>query len=317
MTVVVRGSRVTELGKSESASLPHGSEVIDATGKYVIPGLWDMHVHSFQSFGEDFGPFYETFFPLFVANGVTGVRDMNGSHDVLQRVRGLLETGELMGPRLVAAGLMIDGGEWPFGSIGVTSQEEGRDAVARLAREKVDFIKIGGLTPRAAYFAAAEAAEEAGLSLTGHVPLEITASEASAAGQRSIEHLDGVLLGCSNSEAELREDAKALLPAAEAFTHLWLARVRAEADALDRPDADRCSALIKQFALNGTWHVPTLVLKRATAFADTMNVADNPRTKYIPSALLDGWVPESGLTECERRDEHLQSLRQWPAQERG
>ncbi len=298
MTVVVSAARITSLGQTESTPFPPESHVVDASGKFVIPGLWDMHVHTLQSWTVGGGAVdsHEVFFPLFVANGVTGVRDMNGSIEILHRVRDQMRAGSLRGPRLIAAGLMVDGEEWSFGSIAVATREDGRAAVRELADAGVDFIKVGGLTPRDAYFGVVEAAEASGLPFSGHVPFQITAKEASEAGQNSIEHLDGILLGCSSSEPELRQKAEALIDAEGAFSHLWLARVRAEAGALKAQDAERCSALIAQFAANQTWQVPTLVLKRATAFLDDPSILEDPRTAYIPSFLMDTWGPDNGLT---------------------
>lgn len=297
-TVVVRENRIVDVGPAATVSTPASAQVIDASGKFVIPGLWDMHVHTLQTWpvGDETVDLHDTFFPLFVANGVTGVRDMNGSIDVLLRARDRMESGLLKGPRVVAAGLMVDGEEWSFGSIAVASHEDGRNAVRQLVEAGADFVKVGGLTPRDAYFGVVEAAEENGLPYAGHVPFQITASEASEAGQQSIEHLDGVLLGCSANEPVLRRDAETLISSEGAFSHLWLARVRAEASALDTWDAERCSALISQFAENQTWHVPTLVLKRATAFIDDPSVYQDPRTAYIPSYLLDTWGQDNALT---------------------
>jgi hypothetical protein len=298
MTLVIGDGRITTLGKTESTPLPPNSPVVDASGKFVIPGLWDMHVHTLQTWtvGDSTVDLPDTFFPLFVANGVTGVRDMNGSIDVLRRVRDRMENGLMRGPRVVPAGLIVDGAEWSFGSISVASEEDGRNAVRQLAEAGAEFIKVGALTPRDAYFGVVAAAKEWSLPFSGHVPFQITASEASAAGQKSIEHLDGVLLGCSSNEPDLRREAQSLIAAEGAFSHLWLARVRAEVGALDSPDAERCSTLISQFAANQTWQVPTLVLKRATAFLDDPGVFQDPRTAFIPSYLLETWGPDNGLT---------------------
>ena len=299
MTLIVSGGRITSLGKTESTPLPRKSRVVDASGKFVIPGLWDMHAHTLltHTVGDSTVDIHEVFFPLFVANGVTGVRDMNGSIEVLHRVRAQMKAGLLRGPRLVAAGRLIDGEEWFFGSIAVATREDGRAAVRKLADAEVDFIKIGGMTPREAYFGVVEAAKGFGLPLTGHVPFEITAKEASAAGQKSIEHLDGVLRGCSSSEPEVGQKAEALMEEAKVtFSDAWLARVRAEAGALNAQDAELCAALIAQFAANRTWQVPTLVFKRATAFLDDPSFVEDPRTAYIPSYLIDTWGPDNVLT---------------------
>ncbi len=296
MTLVINGNHITALGETASTSVPTDALVVDAAGKFVIPGLWDMHVHTLSTWpvADSTVDLPDTFFPLFVANGVTGVRDMNGSIEVLHRARARVQNGLMVGPRVVSAGLIVDGANWPFGSIAVASHEDGRDAVYQLAEAGAEFVKVGGLTPREAYFGVVEAVKELNLPLSGHVPLQITAAEASAAGQKSIEHLDGILLGCSSNEQELRRDA--LIAAEGGFSQLWLARVRAEAGALESFDAERCSTLISQLAANQTWQVPTLVLKRATAFLDEPEVFQDPRIAFIPNYLLETWGPNNGLT---------------------
>lgn len=298
MTLVINGNQITALGETALTSKPTGALVVDATGKFVIPGLWDMHVHTLSTWtvADSVVDLPDSFFPLFVANGVTGVRDMNGSMDVLRRVRERMQEGSMRGPRVVSAGLIVDGAVWSFGSIAVTSHDDGRNAVHQLAEAGAEFIKVGGLTPRDAYFGVVEAAKELNLPFSGHVPFQITATEASAAGQKSIEHLDGILLGCSSNEQNLRRDAEALIAAEGAFSHLWLARVRAEAGALESPDAERCSALISQLVANQTWQVPTLVLKRATAFLDEPEVFQDPRIAFIPNYLLETWGTDNALT---------------------
>jgi len=297
MTLVVSGARITALGKTESTAPPDNARIIDASGKYVIPGLWDMHIHTAQPLDGLDKNIHEFFFPLFAANGVTGVRDMNGFQERLDRARQAVASGELPGPRIVAAGLMLDGVDWgEFGSIAVSSREDGRNAVNRLVESGSDFIKVGSLTPREAYFGAAVAAAEVGLPFSGHVPFNVTASEASEAGQKSIEHMDGVLLGCSGNEPELRSQAESMIANDHAFSQTWLARVRAEAGARNSPNEKRCADLISKFAVNGTYHVPTLVLKRATAFAADRAIHDDPRKQFLPSAFVSAWGPHKGLT---------------------
>ena len=104
MTVVIKGDRIAAIDSVEKVSVPKEAQVVDATGKFLIPGLWDMHVHTS----------YKEFLTLFVANGVTGVRDMGGSSEefeLLQNWRRQIRAGTLLGPRIVAAGIIIDGPE--------------------------------------------------------------------------------------------------------------------------------------------------------------------------------------------------------------
>jgi imidazolonepropionase-like amidohydrolase len=107
MTVIVRGQIIEQLGKVDSVAIPRGAKIIEAQGKYLIPGLWDMHVH--EIFGE-WPPENEKIIPLlFVVNGVTGVRDMGGDLEALKRWRARIVAGEMIGPRMVISGPMLDG----------------------------------------------------------------------------------------------------------------------------------------------------------------------------------------------------------------
>jgi hypothetical protein len=186
MTVLVEGGRIGAIGRS--LSVPARSVRVDATNMYLIPGLWDMHVHT--NFGDWLPGGREVILPLFVANGVTGVRDMGGDLRVLQQWRKDSESGKLAGPRMVISGPMLDGPEPRFpASVSIRNPADARTAVDDLQSGGADFIKIQSLIPRDAYFAAADQAKKRTISFVGHVPDAVRAVEASDAGQKSIEHL--------------------------------------------------------------------------------------------------------------------------------
>src|SRR5262249_6458687 len=198
MTVVIDRGRITALAKSTALSLPEGAATIDGSGKFLIPGLWDMHVHIV-------GPSY---LPLFLANGVTGVREMHSFYpESVLTMRKEIQEGKTLGPRIVAAGALIDGAQpfWP-GSVTATNEEEGRKAVQSLKKRGADFIKVYTKLPRSAYLAIADEAKKVGLPFVGHVPESISAAEASDLGQKSMEHLFGLLLACSADEEKLRQE---------------------------------------------------------------------------------------------------------------
>ena len=297
MTLVVADGRIASLEKSGANVVPASALVVNASGKFVIPGLWDMHVHTMQSItsgGKSFD-LYETFFPLFVANGITGVRDMNGDLNILVRAREKVDRAEIVGPRVIAAGLIVEGTKWSFGSLAVSSPDDGRRAVRTLIERGANFVKVGSTVPRDAYFAIAAEAKARHVPLAGHVPLGVTATEASDSGQRSIEHLDGVLLASSPDERRLRDEMQKVMNTTD-FGVLWLSRVRAEAKALETYDAQRAEDLTAHFLKNGTWQVPTLVLKRATASLQDKSFTNDQRLAYIPSYLSATWGANNVLT---------------------
>src|SRR5262249_5482451 len=134
MTVVVEGARITQVEASDKARLVPGTFVVDASRKYLIPGLWDMHFHSFFVGRRDWTPgARDVMLPLLIANGVTGIRDMGSDLDSIIQVRQDIASGTLLGPRMVVAGPMLDGPNTPYcGAIEIATADDGRRAVDRL-----------------------------------------------------------------------------------------------------------------------------------------------------------------------------------------
>jgi len=263
MSVTIRGNRIVRITKSGKAKLPANARVLDAKGKFLIPGLWDMHVHAI--FGDWIPGGKEVSLPLFVANGVTGVRDMGGDLDTLLEWRGQIAAGALLGPRMMIAGPMLDGPKSRFpSSLSITSPEAGRKAVDDLKAQAVDFVKVQSFIQRDAYFAVADEAKRLGMVLAGHVPDAVRASEAVAAGQKSIEHLTGVFEGCSTAEDKFLQGTKGPLRFLQTY------------------DASRCATLIATFARNHTWQVPTLVWERGQWLIDVTDISRDPNLKYAP-----------------------------------
>ena len=212
-TVVITGERIEEMRSSGTDHNLDGIRVVDGAGRFLIPGLWDAHVHTFVF---PWQPDHQL--PLFVANGVTGIRDMGGSvpervsddmgagfpMGAIATIRSEIASGARVGPRIIS-GVMVDGPTpvWPVG-LGVGTAEEGRQAVAMIAEAGANFVKVYTLLPREAFLAIAEAANERTFPFAGHVPIAVTAIEASDAGQHTIEHYsDSMLPYCSTVEDEV------------------------------------------------------------------------------------------------------------------
>jgi hypothetical protein len=251
MTLVIHGSRIILVGPTAGVLIPSGAVVHDASGRFVIPGLWDAHVHLSQVGSNAF--------PLFVANGVTSVRDMGSDFAQILQWRAARTAGALI-PRIIAPGPKLDGGSFIV-RLGVhltksrhelrviTSPANARHEVDELKAQGVDFIKVhNGLTP-ALYDAIVAESRKVQLPFAGHLP-EAGPLAAAAAGQRTIEHGRGMLL-CSSD--------------------VW-ARIRSEAHA----DAQFCAPLEIQAALfpalvhAGTWFTPTLTSCAATSWSATL-----------------------------------------------
>ncbi len=281
MTVVIVGDRIAAVGKSSVLSVPPGAQVIDATGKFLIPGLVDMHVHT--SWDAHFVR------PLMLANGVTSMREMYAyDFPAIQRRRREVEEGKLTGPRILAAGPIVDGpeGPWP-GAMIAGNAADARAAVDTIKGKGFDFVKVYSSLDRKAYFAIADEAKKDGIVFAGHVPDVISDSEASNAGQKSIEHLLGISLACSSREAELRNTNANPRNTPEAY----FAEQKAELDSFSE---EKASALFSLFVKNKTWQVPTLVVMRnAALYGDpeyVRRLEDSPRLQYVPYSLKMMWM---------------------------
>ena len=203
-TVVILGGHITEIGKSTKIAVPRDSQVVDATGKFLIPGLWDAHIHLAHEFSANWAR--EVSLPLLVANGITGVRDMGGDFELIKALRKEISAGALPGPRIIAAGPQLMGtSKDSVQFLASNNADAARRSVIYLKQAGVDFIKVQSPVPRDAYFAIAEEAKRQGLPFVGHVPELISAVEASDAGQRSMEHSMGIWQSCSSAEPELRK----------------------------------------------------------------------------------------------------------------
>lgn len=264
-TVIVQGGKIEAI---ESLSGGLGRELagihVDGRSKFLIPGLWDMHVHIV--FGDWFPRGKEVTLPLFIANGVTGVRDMGSELEVLQGWRNEISEGRLIGPRIVMSGPMLDGPQPRFpSSTAIKTPEDGRRAVEDLKRRGADFIKLQSLIPRDAVFAIADEAKKRGIPFVGHVPDAVRAAEASNAGQKSFEHLIGIFEGSSPLEDEFIKGTKT------------------QKQFLSTYDPKRAEPLFALLENNQTWQCPTLVWERGGNLIDETDFAHDTRAKYVPA----------------------------------
>src|SRR5579863_3746537 len=268
--VLVRGTRIfAVVGPEDCVKARRIDGIsIDGKGKFLIPGLWDMHVH--VVFGDWFPHAKEITLPLLIANGITGVRDMGGELDVLEEWRKEISAGTLIGPRIVMSGPMLDGPQPRFpSSVAIKTPEDGRRAVDELKKRGADFIKLQSLIPRDAVFAIADEAKKQGITFVGHVPDAVLASEASNAGQKSFEHLIGIFEGASPLEDEFIKGAKT------------------EGKFLSTYDPERAAKLFALLAKNQTWQCPTLVWERGGNLIEERDLKHDARAKYVPAYWKD------------------------------
>jgi len=273
-TIVIRGNRIMSVGGAPRPGAA-GERVVDARGMYVIPGLWDMHTHVY--FGPSAAQGSELILPMFIANGVTGVRDMGSALDAVLRARADVAAHTLLGPRMVVSGPMLDGPTVSFpASIAITTPAAGRRVVDSLKRRGVDFIKIQSGVPRDAYFAIADEAKRVGIPFEGHVPDAIRASEAIAAGQRTFEHLIGIFEASSPDEDKFIQDK-------------YDGGTKRPGRFLATYDPAREAAIMKQIAVANVWQCPTLFWERGQWLVDTVQVMKDPDVAFAAASWIASW----------------------------
>jgi imidazolonepropionase-like amidohydrolase len=230
-TVVITGDRISAVGPSNTVKIPAGSRLVDAKDKFLIPGLWDMHGHLTDA--------TETAFPLLIMNGVTGVRDMGGDLDQIDRWRSEIQSGSRVGPHIIRAGPFVDGPkEGVKNRLTVRTPQEARKAVHDLKAKGVDFIKVHNALPPEAFFALVDEAHKEHIPVAVHLPKGVSSAEASDAGVASLEHVETMY-----ESAMWRKGASAKT-------------VETAVDEILGPTGQE---LFQRFVKNGTWYVPTLV----------------------------------------------------------
>jgi imidazolonepropionase-like amidohydrolase len=286
--VIIERNRITAVGSRKDTHYPRNAPtILNGKGAYLIPGLWDMHVH--LAFGDWFPRAEEISLPLFVANGVTSVRDMGSDLQIVQTWRDEIEAGRMLGPRIMTAGPMLDGPKPRFpSSIAVGTPEEGRRAVVQLKESGADFIKLQSLLPHDAVFAIADEAGKQGIPFEGHVPDSVRASEMSDAGMHSFEHLLGIFEGSSPLEEEFLKGDKT------------------ETKFLASYDPERAAKLAALLAKNQTWQCPTLVWERGGNLIDVTDFSKDTRAKYVPAYWKDQTWKK--FTEDVKRDNSADDL---------
>ena len=301
VTVVLAGYRIADVGKG--VPIPHQARVIDATGSYVIPGLWDMHAHPDDPELWAMGQTEQekaSLLTLLIANGVTGIRDMGGDLKLLQGWRNRIARGALIGPHIRACGPLLDGPKpmWP-GSLAISNEAQARQAVRDLKRQRADFVKVYSGLSRDAYFAIADEAKKLKIPFAGHVPDSVTPAEASDAGQASEEHLLQIIESCADRDAIKKKldgmrDASAI-ERRRAYIETMLATY----------DQKKADALFAKFVKNDTWVTPTIIAWQNNASYEEESAKYAERMRYLPRYIREYWDPKNNAHLKNRSPERL------------
>jgi imidazolonepropionase-like amidohydrolase len=272
--VLVVDGRIAAIGEPGAVTIPPDAARVDGRGRYLMPGLVDMHVHLFNN--SSHRPPNEWAFPLFVANGVTGLREMRTNAwemPVVEVWRFKAARGEIVAPRVLAAGAAVGG------SVNV-SREMVRDA----KKLHADFIKIFSELREPAWRAVVDEARAVGLPVCGHIPAEVSLVGAAIAGQRSNEHLTQAYEACSSTENEWLA-ARRKMKDSE-FEKLRNAQEHEVLESFEQAACDRAATALAE---TKQVQVPTLVLSYFESRGVPKNTGENPRWRFLRADEQARW----------------------------
>ena len=275
-TVIVEDGMIVASGDVDELTVPESAKRVDGTGRYLMPGLAEMHAHVPDPGSEEF----DRYMVLFVANGVTTIRGMLGQPSQLSLRQQILDD-EIFGPRLITSGPSLNGNS-------VSSVADGKQQVIAQQAAGYDFLKIHPGLSLEEFTAIAETANELGIPFAGHVPSAVSLDTALSLGMASIEHLDGYM--------------PALLPADSGRTggNAGLFDILLAGQVVD----ERIMEVAVQTAKAGSWNVPTELLIEQLA-TDTVTIAElrnRPEMRYMPKKTVQEWL---SITEKERNTDGL------------
>jgi hypothetical protein len=266
-TVIIENGRITKLASKDSVNIPGGAFQIEGSGKFLIPGLWDMHVH----LALDLAP--QLTMPLFIANGVTNIREMGRGASLEQKKqwqKQILE-GKLLGPRIMGQASFVVGN--------LAGKDEIHELV-NLVHGANEFIKVYDQVLPVYYFSLIDEANKKGIPLLGHKPLAVKAIDASNAGQKSFEHARLFLLECYPAAENLRELYRARY-AGEDTSDNPIETTALRREMIDHHNPELFNELVNVMVKNNTWFCPTHITRKMEAFADNEEFRKDLRLKYI------------------------------------
>jgi hypothetical protein len=277
--VLIADGRIRSISSSTSSGLTY-----DCRGKFLIPGLWDMHIHDG---GDDSSNRYE-YVPLFLVNGVTGIRDMWGSPQMLQ-LKDDIATGKFVGPRMVVGSPVIEGDKPFFGSsLKAYSESRGRYLVDSLSGCGYDFIKIYSLVRDTVYLAIADECKKKRIPLEGHMPIEIGLEQAVDAGQRSFEHNFCINRYLTGKETESIEWAHHYLDTVQFLRDVQF-MVHTEPLSVRPSDFHITDTVLAKMVASRVAVVPTLTLAQGRGITGTVMASHTRGLEYFTAGTIAYW----------------------------
>ncbi|NNJ67646.1 MAG: amidohydrolase family protein [Boseongicola sp.] len=282
-SILIRDGFIAEIAPDLTAS--ETADTINGDGGFVIPGLWDSHVHIFSTADEP-----DTALPLYLLNGVTGIRDMGALWPIAEQkaLQARIAAGEVLGPRLILAGAWVDAspGSWP-GMFLADTPAQAKSVVGQIAQEEWAAVKSYSMLDEATYLALADAATAQGLPLVGHIPERVALATAISAGQAGMEHFGRIPMACSRKEEQMLNDLRQAMNSGADLTRIFEIMAARNGIILRTWDENLCTGVLDTMAAANLHVSPTLVV--ADFYTGNWPSADAPRMQMIPAALREAW----------------------------
>lgn len=275
MDVIIDGETITSIIHHKNKTNYQAENIVDGSNKFLIPGLWDMHTHTWWG--------YKDFFPLLLANGITGVREMFGDMETVKKIRAEIASDIIDGPIIVSSGNIIDGNPPSMSSSDVAdTPKKGREIVRQQKEAGANFIKVYNSLKRDVYFAIADECKKQNIVLTGHIPHKITLKEALSVNHASIEHFYGILDYSSDTKGLFEIDSLRT----SRFNYLeHYKRIDYINKTYDKSKEKEVIALLSK---NDVWICPTFTVHKGFIRQYDYYYTDN-RVDYMPDYAMNGW----------------------------
>lgn len=296
-TIIIQAGKISKIADSGELNLAADNNIIDGSGKFVIPGLWDTHVHF--AYIEKLAP---KMLDFFIAYGVTSVRDIGGRISFVKDLKERSQANPTQLPRIMIAGPLLDGipnvydgsGVWrPPLSVGLEGVEEAIDQVNKLDSIGVDLLKAYEMLSPEQFKAIIKVGKEKGLKITGHVPLSMDVISASNAGLNSIEHLKNLEMSCASNADSLLSKRREMLEEGKndeggvLRSRIHNAQIPV---ALNNYDEDKAQEVLDVLAENQTWQVPTLTVNVGSTKSFFASEEWQESYQYLPDSIGEHWA---------------------------
>ena len=302
--VVITNDIITMILDDNNEIIAKDDNTIDATGKFLIPGLWDAHIHF--SFDTNLAPYMPG---LFLAHGVTSVRDTGGPIDLVVKMKDLSLNDSIKNPNVYIAGPLIDGTpnvynnsspSFPLLSIENNDIIEIESNVLGIVDREVDFLKAYEMLTENQFLALMRIAKKRNLNVTGHIPLSMTLFSAVNSGLNGIEHLRNLALSVASNSDELYKERLELLKNPDDLPGSDLRSLihsKQRMRALDSIDYDKFEEAAELLVLNNVWQTPTLLLYRNFSQRTYTDPSFIPELNKLPNQIKQKWIKE--ITETD------------------